>query len=127
MQWALILGVFLGLHTHIRHRTIRRSFNTFVISSFGLVFPFWAFFYTKYNYYQSSIERFEDEEFEKIKKFEMFKHIAAYKMGLGEAQGLEEEELMQRYEEYLREYEGKNQQLDVILEGVDARMYDVGK
>lgn len=59
MQWAFILGVFFGLHTHIRHRDIRRSFRSFLMGSFGLIFPFWAFFYTKYNFYQSSIDKFE--------------------------------------------------------------------
>jgi len=55
MQWAFILGVFFGLHTHIRHRDIGRSFKSFLMGSFGLIFPFWAFFYTKYNFYQASI------------------------------------------------------------------------
>lgn len=55
----------------------------------------------------------------------MFKYLAEYKLKLGKEHELDEEELMKRYEEYIKGEEERNCQLDVILEGVDERVYDL--
>ncbi len=57
----------------------------------------------------------------------MFKLMAQFKLKLPNDHDLEEEELMKRYEEYLKDYEYKNCQLDMVLEGVNSRSYDLVK
>jgi hypothetical protein len=53
--------------------------------------------------------------------------MAQFKLKLPNDHDLEEEELMKRYEEYLKDYEYKNCQLDMVLEGVNSRSYDLVK
>ncbi len=49
----------------------------------------------------------------------MFKNLAEYKLKLPKDNELDEEELMKRYEDYLKDYEYKNCQLDLVLESVN--------
>lgn len=57
----------------------------------------------------------------------MFKFLAEHKLGLKKDHELDEEEVIKRYEEYLKDYEYKNCQLDIVLEGVNDRSYDLVK
>lgn len=55
----------------------------------------------------------------------MFKSLAEYKLKLPKDHELDEEQLMKKYEEYLKDYELKNCQLDILLEGVNQKTYDL--
>ena len=67
IKWGATIGLFLSIHSFIRFRLIKKSFETFVWGSLFSSFPIWAFFMAKYNFYEASIDQYEKEEYAKHK------------------------------------------------------------
>lgn len=61
LKWGGAIGSFLALHSFIKNRSAKRAFEAFVWGTSLSVFPIWAFFMAKYNFYEDSIEQYERE------------------------------------------------------------------
>jgi hypothetical protein len=66
IRWGGIIGAFIALHTFIKQRSAKRSFEAFLWGAGLSSFPIWAFFMAKYNFYEDSISEYEKGEEDKI-------------------------------------------------------------
>lgn len=55
IKWAGTIGTFMALHSFIKNRSVKNSFEAFVWTTSIAVFPIWGFFMAKYNFYEDSI------------------------------------------------------------------------
>lgn len=58
IKWGLVLGSFFAIHSFVKFRSFKKTFETLIWSSLFSTFPIWAFFMAKYNFYESSIEKY---------------------------------------------------------------------
>ena len=86
-------------------------------------FPIWAYFMTKYSFYQSSLDSYEAVEKGNIHRVELFKKYIEFKLGLKEGHPYDEEELIQKYAEYNKDIFYRNSKLDYLLEDVTSETY----
>lgn len=61
IQWGGAIGLFMSLHSFVKNRSVKSSFEAFVWGTSLSIFPIWAFFMAKYNFYEDSIESYERE------------------------------------------------------------------
>lgn len=52
IKWGGAIGLFFGLHSFIKNRSIKKAFETLIWGSVLSTFPIWAFFMAKYNFYE---------------------------------------------------------------------------
>jgi hypothetical protein len=62
IKWGAAIGIFLAIHSFVKFRNAKKSLESFIWGSMFSTFPLWAFFYAKYNFYESSMQSYEKEE-----------------------------------------------------------------
>ena len=75
IKWGAAIGSFLALHAFIKHRSAKKSLESFIWGTMFSGFPIWAFFMAKYSFYQDSIDQYEKDESEKFEEMDSLKRL----------------------------------------------------